>query len=370
MPTISTKLLNMSILISLFRIADAEELSMPMKLARLLTMGILLAACAGPATGGGADAGLTLRLGYFPNMTHATAIVGVERGIFADKLGSDATLEPHTFNAGPDVVEAIFSGALDASYIGPNPAINAFVRSNGEAVRIISGATSGGAALVVNDDIRTAEDLGGRTLASPQLGNTQDVALRAWLKERGYSTDLEGGGDVSIMPQANGDILTAFAAGQLDGAWVPEPWATRMVEEAGGHVLVDERDLWPDGQFVTTQLVVATAFLEAHPDVVKALLEGQVAANDFLAEQPEKAQQIVGEAIAKLTGSSLDPKLLADAWRNLAFTNDPIATSLAESAAHAQELGLLESAQLDGIYELGPLNEVLDAAGQAEVPQP
>jgi NitT/TauT family transport system substrate-binding protein len=340
-----------------------------MKLARLLVIAtMLLAACSTTAGGGGsAGEGTKLRLGYFPNMTHATAIVGVEQGIFADKLGKGVTLEPHTFNAGPDVVEAIFSGALDASYIGPNPAINAFVRSNGEAIRIISGATSGGAALVVSDEIATPADLAGKKLGSPQLGNTQDVALRAWLKDQGYTTDLEGGGDVSISPQANGDILTAFAAGELDGAWVPEPWATRMVEEAGGHVLVDERDLWPGGRYVTTHLVVATRFLHDHPDVVRRLLEGQVAANGFLADKPEQAQQIVGDAIEQLTGSALDPKVLADAWQNLEFTNDPIAGSLAESAKHAEELGLLDATDLGGIYDLGPLNAVLKAANEPEV---
>jgi NitT/TauT family transport system substrate-binding protein len=230
----------------------------------LLAVG--LAACSPTVEGG---SGTVLRLGYFPNITHATAIVGVERGIFADALGEEVTLDARSFNAGPDVVEAIFSGALDASYIGPNPALNAFAESNGEAIRIVSGATSGGASLVVSEEIAAPEDLVGARLASPQLGNTQDVALRAWLAEQGFETTLEGGGDVEILPQANGDILTAFGAGELDGAWVPEPWATRMVEEAGGHVLVNEADLWRDGQFVTTHLIVATSFLEEHPDVVR-----------------------------------------------------------------------------------------------------
>jgi NitT/TauT family transport system substrate-binding protein len=365
----STKLLNMGGLVLL---AKKTTEGFPMTLARLVVVGTLvLAGCASTAGGGlSTDGGVRLRLGYFPNVTHATAIVGVEQGIFAAKLGKDVTLETHTFNAGPDVVEAIFSGALDASYIGPNPAINAFVRSNGEAIRIVSGATSGGAALVVSADITSARDLAGARLASPQLGNTQDVALRAWLKEQGYASDLQGGGDVSITPQANGDILTAFAAGQLDGAWVPEPWATRMVEEAGGHVLVDERDLWPGGRFVTTHLIVATAFLDAHPEVVKALLEGQVAANDFLAEKPDEARRIVGDAMEQITGSALDPQILADAWRNLEFTDDPIASSLAESARHAEQLGLLEPADLGGIYDLAPLNEVLKAANEPEVTGP
>ena len=339
----------------------------PARVVALAATAVAVAACS-PAAQGGSEA--VLRLGYFPNITHATAIVGVERGIFADALGDDVTLDARSFNAGPDVVEAIFSGALDASYIGPNPALNAFAESNGEAIRIVSGATSGGAALVVSEAIASVEDLAGARIGSPQLGNTQDVALRAWLAEQGYETTLEGGGDVEILPQANADILTAFGAGELDGAWVPEPWATRMVQEAGGHVLVDEADLWPEGRFVTTHLIVATSFLEQHPDVVRDLLAGQVEANAFVNQRPDESQDIVRQAIADLTGSELDPGIVAAAWRNLAFTNDPIASSLAESAAHAQELALLDERSFDGIYDLALLNEVLAEAGEPEVPQP
>ena len=340
----------------------------PRLLPPLLVAGLV--ACSGPGTGGGSGAPVTLRLGFFPNVTHATAIVGIERGIFAEKLGSGVNLTIQTFNAGGDVVEAIFNGGLDASYIGPNPAINAWAQSEGTAIHIVSGATSGGAFLVVSPDITSAEQLAGKKLGSPQLGNTQDVALRAWLLEQGFETDLEGGGDVSIMPQANADILTSFSTGALDGAWVPEPWATRMIEEGGGHVLVDERDLWPDGQFVTTHLVVATAFLDEHPDVVKNLLAGQVAANEYVNENPEESQETVAAAIEELTGSELDPGILATAWENLEFTCDPIASSLAESAAHAEELGLLEPTDLEGIYDLTLLNEALEEAGMDPIAQP
>ena len=229
---------------------------------------------------------MTLRLGYFPNVTHATALVGVEQGIFAEALGDDVTLETSTFNAGPEAIEALFAGAIDATYIGPNPAINGFAKSDGEALRIVSGATSGGAFLVVKPEITSPADLAGTAIATPPLGNTQDVALRAWLQEQGLSTDESGGGDVSIVPQENSATLDAFKAGHIDGAWVPEPWATRLIQEGGGTVLVDERDLWPDGQYVTTHLIVATQFLDDHPDVVKRPAPGRRGGDGLRERQP------------------------------------------------------------------------------------
>jgi NitT/TauT family transport system substrate-binding protein len=337
----------------------------------MVTLTPLLSSCIrSDQDGEAADGGTVLRLGYFPNVTHAAALVGIEEGMIAEALGDGVELQAQAFNAGPDVIEAIFNGALDASFIGPNPAINGFTRSGGEALRIVSGATSGGAALVVRDGITSPEDLEGTTLATPQLGNTQDVALRAWLAEQGLESDLEGGGDVSVSPQSNGDALAAFVAGEIDGAWVPEPWATRMIEEGGGSVLVDERDLWPDGRFVTTHLIVATEFLEAHPDVVRDLLAGHVAATDALNNDPEAAQAVVSAAIAELTDTELPEGTLAAAWQKMEFTVDPIAASLTESANDAVELGLLDSADIDGIYDLALLNEVLSELGRDEVPQP
>ena len=165
----------------------------------------------------------------------------------------------------------------------------------------MSGATSGGAFLVVKPEITSPADLAGTTIASPALGNTQDVALRAWLQDNGLSADESGGGDVSIRPQENGATLDAFKAGDIDGAWVPEPWATRLIQEGGGTVLVDERDLWPDGQYVTTHLIVATKFLDEHPDVVKRLLQGHVAATDFVNANPEESQQLVNDGIEAIT---------------------------------------------------------------------
>ena len=229
---------------------------------------------------------VTLRLGYFPNVTHAPALVGIQGKIFEKSLGSNVTLKPSSFNAGGDVITAMFADQLDASFIGPGPSISGFQKSNGDALRIVSGATSGGAYLVVNKDIKNAADLKGKTIATPQLGNTQDVALRAWLKSKGLETDTSGGGDVSILPQDNSLTLTTFQSGDIDGAWVPEPWATRMIKEGDGKILVDEKDLWPDGRYVTANVIVSTSFLNDHPDVVQAAPRGRDRVDRLHQDQP------------------------------------------------------------------------------------
>lgn len=327
----------------------------------------VLAGCGGAAPAASGADPVTVRLGYFPNLTHAPALVGIGEGIFEQHFEENVTMEPKTFNAGPEAIEAIFSGALDISYIGSNPAINAHARSNGEAIRIIAGSTSGGAALVVSAEINEVGDLEGKRLATPQLGNTQDVALRSWLADEGFKTDTAGGGEVSILPQANGDALTAFKAGRLDGAWVPEPWVTRLVQEGNGHVLVDESDLWPGGRFVTTHVVVRTEFLKEHPRVVRQFLNGHLAALDFLAADAAKAKASTNAAIAAITDQPLADAVLNAAWENLQFTADPVAFSLSASAKHAEDVGLLEPVDLDGIYDLRTLNQLLTARNETEV---
>ena len=311
---------------------------------------------------------VNLRLGYFPNVTHAAAIAGVEKGIFADKLGPDVNLKTSIFNAGGAATEALFSGAIDATYVGPNPAINGFAKSKGEALRIVAGATSAGASLVVKPNINSAADLKGLRVATPQLGNTQDVALRAWLLNQGLKTDAQGGGDVKITPQENGQTLETFKSGVIAGAWVPEPWATRLVREGGGKVLVDERTLWPGGQFVTTHLIVSTPFLKAHPDVVERLIAGHIAATEFVNQNTAEAQDIINAGIAKVTGQAMNVDTIRAAWPNMTFTFDPIASSLHKGAEDAKKVGLLAAdTKIDGIYDLAILNKLLTAAGKPPV---
>jgi NitT/TauT family transport system substrate-binding protein len=313
---------------------------------------------------------VTLRLGYFPNVTHASAIVGVESGIFAKKLGANVDLQLKTFNSGTEALQALQAGALDASYIGPSPTITAWTKLN-KGVKIVSGSASGGAYFVVNQSINSAADLRGEVVASPQLGNTQDVALRTWLKSKGLNTDTTGGGDVQIRPQDNATTLNAFKSGELVGAWVPEPWATRLVTEGGGKILVDEADLWPQGKYVTTQLIVTTSFLKAHPDVVQKLVDGQVAANDYINTNPFDAQTDVSNNIAKVTGKPIPGDLVIASFKNIKFIDDPIASSLVKNNKDAAAIeGLTAADSLKGIYDLSFLNKALTAAKEPTVKVP
>jgi NitT/TauT family transport system substrate-binding protein len=251
--------------------------------------------------------------------------------------------------------------------MGPNSAITAYSQGRG-AIRIISGATSGGAALVVNSSITSPSQLSGKTLATPQLGNTQDVALRTWLKKQGltFPGPNGGSGQVTILPEDNATTLTSFEAGSIAGAWVPEPWATRMVSEGHGKVLVNEKSLWPGGLFSTTVLVVGKDFLAANPTVVSDLLKGQIATNSFLNTSPAQAQADANTALTALTGKPLKAAELATAWSDMTFTNDPIASSIATDLVHAKAAGF-PATNITGIYDLGPLNQLLTARGKAAV---
>lgn len=316
----------------------------------------------------GGDEAMSVRLGVFPNVTHAPGLVGIDQGLFQEALGPDIELEVRHFNAGGEAVQAMLAGALDLTFIGPNPAINGFAQSGGEAVRLVAGSTSGGAYFVVREGIDSPGDLAGATLASPQpIGNTQDVALRAWLADQGIDADGGNRPGVEIRSMANADVLQAFQQGQLDGAWMPEPWATRLITEGGGHVLVDERDLWPDGRYVTTHVLASTRFLERNPGLVRRFLQGHLAALDLVNDDPARAQEMVLDAIEEVTSVRLDAGVIGAAWENLDFTVDPVASSLAESARDAESAGLLEPVDLEGIYDLTIVNELLAARGEGGV---
>lgn len=338
----------------------------------VLVVGAVVAALGLSGCGGDTQAAggspVIVRLGYFPNLTHATAIVADKEGLFSKYLGV-TTLKVSTFNAGPAAMEALKSGAIDATYVGPGPATNAFINSGGKALTVVAGAATGGASLVVDPSIRSAADLRGKKVSSPQLGNTQDIALRYWLKQNGLKTDLQGGGDVNVVPQENAQVVDAFRAKLIAGAWVPEPYATRLVQ-AGGTVLVDEHDLWPGKRFATTVLAVRTEFLAAHPATVKALLAGDLDAADFIAKEPAKAQKDVADLIAKISGKPMKESVIVAAWKQLEFTVDPAPSSVRTGAQHAFKVGVLKAEpKLDGLIDLGLLNALLKERGKAEIVQ-
>jgi len=342
-------------------------------IALALLLSLVLVGCGSQTSNGSNNGPITVNLGYFPNLTHAVALVGVERGTFQNALGPNVKLATKTFNAGPALIEALFAGDIDIGYVGPSPAINGYVKSHGEALRIIAGAASGGALLVVRPgaNIQSAKDLANKKIADPQLGGTQDVSLRYYLQQNGLKT-VDKGGNVQIIPTDNSTILSLFKQGKIDGAWVPEPWATRLVVEGNGKVLVDERTLWPGGKFTTTDVIVRTAFLNAHPDLVNKFLQAHVDTVQYILSNPDSAKSIVNAQIKLITGQSLSSNEIDMAYNNLDITYDPLTSTLQESANRAFALGFLGSTNpnLTGIYYLGPLNQVLASKGLATVAAP
>jgi NitT/TauT family transport system substrate-binding protein len=338
-------------------------------LALLLTLTI--AACSSSASSNNSSGSQTIvHLGYFPNVTHAVAIVGVERGTFQNALGSNARLVTTNFSAGPALIEALFANQIDIGYVGPNPAINGYVKSHGAALRIIAGAASGGALFVVRPgaNIKTAADLAGKKLATPQLGGTQDISLRYYLQQHGLKT-ADKGGNVQIVPTDPANILTLFKQGSIDGAWVAEPWGTRLLIEGKGQLFLDERSLWPDGKFVTTNVVVRKQFLDQHPDLVSKFLQAHVDTIQYIQNNPSSAQSIVNSEIKRITGKALPSTVIAQSFTNLDITYDPLVSTLMTSADRAYTLGFLGSSKpdLSGIYDLAPLNQVLITKGLATV---
>jgi NitT/TauT family transport system substrate-binding protein len=313
--------------------------------------------------------GDVLRLGYFPNITHAQALVGLEKGTFREHLPG-VGLKTYVFNAGPSVIEAMFAGKLDISYIGPSPTINGYVQSKGEALRVVAGACSGGAVLVVRNGsgINSTADLSGKKLGSPQLGNTQDVALRHHLKANGLKTKEEGG-SVEVVALPNADILTLFKKGELDGAWVPEPWGARLVHEGGGRIMLDERTLWDNGSFVTANVIVSRKLLDQKPALVRKFVQAHVEATLWIQENPIEAKTVINRQLERLAGKPLANATLDEAFSRLNITYDPVSASLRTYAEWAFELGFLGAARpdLSHLYSLGTLNTILKEKGLGAV---
>src|SRR5918911_4583965 len=309
-----------------------------------------------------------LRIGYFPNINHAQAVIGLGNGTFQKALGKNVDVKTFIFNAGPSAMEALFAKQVDVTYVGPNPAINAYVVSQGKDLRIISGASSGGAVFVVRNDsgIQSTKDFANKKFASPQLGNTQDVALRKYLLDNGYKTK-ENGGNIEVVPAKPSDILTLMLKKEIDGAWVPEPWGERLVKEANARLFIDERDLWPpNGQFVTGHIVARTDYLQNNPDIIKKLLTAHVDETEWINTHKEQAIKAFNVELKKLTGKTIPADELNSALSRMELTYDPIKLSLFQSANDAFDIGFLGKTRpnLSGIYDLKLLDEVIAEKGK------
>ena len=330
------------------------------------TVGITTAAASKPA---GQLQG-TLRLGFFPNLTHPQALVGIGNGTFAAALGSGVKFESIPFNAGSAAVEALLTGQIDITYIGPNPSINAYVKSKGDGVRIIAGAASGGVSFIVRPDanINTAKDLDGKKIATPQFGNTQDVALRSYIKKNGLDTK-ENGGTVQVVPTDNANILQLFQNKQIDGAWVPEPWATRLIVEKKGKLFLDESSLWPNRKFVITNILVSTKFLNNKPDLVKTFLAAHLQVTQDIQKDPAAAKKTINDQIKALSGKPMPDQELNASFSKIEIIVDPIKSSLLKSAEDAFKLGFLgkNKPNLDNLFDLRLLNVLLVEKGLVQV---
>jgi NitT/TauT family transport system substrate-binding protein len=320
------------------------------------------------STGSGSNSVKTLRIGYFPNINHAQPVIGLGNGDFQKILGKNVNVQTTVFNAGPSAIEALLAKKIDVTYVGPNPAVNGYVVSEGKDLKIIAGASSGGAAFVVRNDsgIGSTKDFAGKKFASPQLGNTQDIALRSYLIKNGFKT-IDEGGNIAVVAVANPDILTLFLKKQLDGAWVPEPWAARLVKEANGRIFLDERSLWPDGKFVTANIAASTDYLKNNPDVIRKLLAAHVNETVWINNHKDEAIKAFNVQLKKLTGKGIPEDELRQAISRIDFTYDPLKLSLFQSANNAYDLGFLAKGKphpdLSGIFDLTILDQVLKESG-------
>ncbi len=335
---------------------------LPRAVALAVALAVLGAGCASSAARARGSAEV-LRLGVFATLSHAPAIVGIASGIFAREL-APTRVEVHVFGSGVDAGVALLAGSIDAAYLGPWPAVSLFVRSG--KVAVVSGAALGGASLIVRRGIGIAsrEDLRGRKVAVPAIGNSQDLALRTWLHGGGLRATDEGG-DVSITEVESPRLLQLFRAGRLDGAWAPEPYATWLVRAGVADELVNESSLWPGGRFPSAVLVVSAGYLDAHPGVVERLVRANVDSIRFLREFPEIAKSELERALVRDGAPALPARVIAAAWRRVTFTWDPLPSALESVARDAAALGILSLPPrgLAGLERLDALESVLDDEG-------
>jgi NitT/TauT family transport system substrate-binding protein len=294
-----------------------------------------------------------IRLAYFPNISHVVPIVGLETGIFEKEFGNQTIIETKLFDSGPEVIESMFADTIDIAYVGPGPAIHGFLHSKNNNMKILAIAASGGASFVVHPDseIKSVNDFSGKRIAAPQIGNTQDVSLRSYLKDQGLKP-VEKGGTVYILDIANPEIYTLFSKGDIDAAWVPEPLATILVQQLGGIRLFYEEDLWPQKKFASVVLIARSDYIQQNPMIIQALINSHVKTIEWINQHPDETKKIFNQFRQKTLGKPIPDSILNEAFSNIKITSEPLDETIYTFAERAHSLGYLgrESYNLDGIF--------------------
>jgi len=305
------------------------------------------------------DSDKKIRVAFFPNIGHSIPIVGLEKGFFEERLGNEIQIDTKIFDSGPQVIESLFANSIDIAYVGPGPAINGFLKSDGNDLKIIAGAASGGASFIVHPDSKfdNVQDLVGKKIAAPQISNTQDLSLRHYLEQNNLKS-ADKGGSVFVVNIANPDIYTLFAKGDLDAAWVSEPWATMLVQELDGKRILYEEELWPNEQFSSVLLIVRNDFLLEKPDLVQQWLESHIETTEWINSNSDETEIIFNQFLKELTGKTLPSEIVHESFSNLLITYDPIESSIVTFAQRADSLGYLgrHGYNLEGIFDTGRLN--------------
>ena len=299
------------------------------------------------------DSEKKIRIAFFPSIIHAVPIVGMENQIFSENLDSDLDIQVRIFDSGPQVIESIFSNSVDLAYVGPGPVINGYLKSDGKDLKILASAANGGASFVIqkNSGLESIENYSGKRIAAPQISNTQDVSLRHYLAENGL-TSAEKGGDVFVLNISNPDIYTLFAKGDIDGAWVPEPWATMLVEELDGIRLFDENEFWPENKFSSVLLIGRADYIEKNPEIIKKWIDANEKTVKWINDNPTESKKLYNEFLKDYMGKTLPEKIVEESFSNIVITSEPVEKSIHIFAERADSLGYLgrDGYTLDEIF--------------------